>query len=291
MALIQNDNHVHMQYVAEVSENFPHILPNINYYPSLTIFNFPKNKRRLLIYSSTDTILTFRVRRYHHMHILIKKGLNVCCFCQLFKFSETSRRPCIVEPSFFCRFKALYMDIYDTYKASETLVVLIREKSEICSFDKFGRSSLWYTALISFLRLGVLFISKKKLRTLPSPINHLYLHMNVYNSKVHDTTVIFKKPCFKVGKHTNELHWAQDTMKWISVRNCISFCGTNPQLRMRPPLSPVPYIHGMYIYLDFKDFVKLNIDGGQSHENGDLRTINNLWRWRPWVHNGEIGFV
>jgi len=258
-------------------------LPNMRWYPDLKRYHLPEGKQRFLIYATVKTILTIMITNYHHQHIIVEAGLNLICFCGLFQVSENSRRRLINSPSFFCRFYKHKMDLYDTYSHDKTIVMTILRRDE--PYD------LKYMSIVSFLRLGILFLSKKKIKDMPFPMNKLYNEMHVYTGNYYSTKWVQKAPNPQRNIFRTEYYWGADSMKWVKIRTCIKQCGRNPHLNPPLELSPVPYYAGSFIFFNREDYQHTFVNLGLCHERSPRdEMLHQIWFWRGYRHNGEARF-
>ena len=242
---------------------------NLHWYPDLLKYIFPKTVRTFLIYSETDSIITFSLKRATHLDVRIYIGLNIVCLCNLFSTESKIKGFTYEKSSLFCRFKKHKIDVHTTYTGDQILVIYLNEKST--------NETLQTKAIISFLRQGKTFIPRGILRKFPFPIRKIYWKPYACVQKVERFSISNRsryskrkhKPIFPDGYPGQVYEFKTPFIKWVGVRNCIKGCGTNPDCPENYLESKKPFRHGMFLFFDWDDYLQTYVKNNQCHERED----------------------
>ena len=237
------------------------LLPPNPWFPDLNIFQFPRKFYRLLIWSTVQTILTISVSLYKQIHVIVHPNTpTTVCWCKLHYDTGKQGKRYITRCNIFSRMCTQTIVFFNTHHESNTLIVIVTEKTH--------RFTLKELCQISILQTGTLTLSRKVLRTFPVPVRNLFWNTDVY---VGTMTFLHETNNFKAHAWSTSDAIIYPFYKHITVRTCASRCGHNSLTKTH--LSPIPYRHGMFLFVDPLDFFHTYLKGGRSHEMGKLREI------------------
>ena len=207
----------------------------IRWFPEFNRHLIPPTARKFIIFSHVPTVLNFCLKRSANIQIIVNPGLTIVCLCNLFSSTQNIKRYTYDRSFIFCKYKILDLTLHESYHDKSILVVSI--------INPNTEETLKSKAILSLLRLGNLYISRRRLRAFPLPFRNLYWKTNIYNGYV-KRLVITHKPDSKIKHLPDESRpWGKVFTKWVRIRNCINRCGVDPNNKEPIPLSAIPILY------------------------------------------------